>query len=234
MPNRCSAPGCRIYYVGEPYTPVFKLPSGLPELVNRLLRSLCREYIGYLLKNVFVCSKHFLDEELQTSYSNCQPDGSYLEVHAKPKLHKEAVQRFLHNCPPLLSSSTDTIHLRFDISLREHQLVDTAIGRSLIPFKKDKELFQITTLQELVSKTKPSDLHNNWLVWSCEDDSFNLIKLFSKKQVEDNTSLKNFLESCSSSCDQDSHVSFSLKIYLSAIQGYSEIELHTQILQSLS
>ena len=61
-----------------------------------------------------------------------------------------------------------------------------------------------------------------------------LLKLFSKKQVEDNTSLKNFLESFSSSCDQDSHASFSLEIYISAIQGYSEIELNTQILQPLS
>ena len=101
MPNRCSAPGCRSNYVGEPYIPVFKLPSGPPELVNRWLRSLCREDIGDL-KNVFVCSKHFIDEEIQTSYSICQPNGSYLELPAKPKLHKEAVPIFLPNCPPHL------------------------------------------------------------------------------------------------------------------------------------
>ena len=134
MPNRCSAPGCRRNYVGEPYTPVFKLPSGPPELVNRWLRSLCREDIGDL-KNVFVCSKHFPEEEIQTSYSICQPDGSYLKVPAKPKLHKEALPRFLPNCPPHLSSSSDTIHLRFDRSLREHQSVDNSIYRSLIQFK---------------------------------------------------------------------------------------------------
>ncbi|KAI6655342.1 Transposable element P transposase [Oopsacas minuta] len=61
-----------------------------------------------------------------------------------------------------------------------------------------------------------------------------ILKLFSKKPVEDSISLKNFLESCSSSCDQDSHASFSLEMYLSAIQGYSGIELNKQILQSLS
>ena len=48
-------------------------------------------------------------------YSICQPDGSYLEVPAKRKLHKVAVPRFLPNCPPHLSSSSDTIHLRFDL-----------------------------------------------------------------------------------------------------------------------
>ncbi|KAI6647654.1 hypothetical protein LOD99_8619 [Oopsacas minuta] len=61
-----------------------------------------------------------------------------------------------------------------------------------------------------------------------------ILKLFPKKPVEDSISLKNFLESCSSSCDQDSHASFSLEMYLSAIQGYSGIELNKQILQSLS
>ena len=43
-----------------------------------------------------------------------------------------------------------------------------------------------------------------------------------------------FVESCSSSCDQDPGTSFSLETYLSTIQGYSEIELNKQILQSLS
>ncbi|KAI6655366.1 hypothetical protein LOD99_2201 [Oopsacas minuta] len=61
-----------------------------------------------------------------------------------------------------------------------------------------------------------------------------ILKLFSKKPVEDSISLKNFLESCSSSYDQDSHASFSLEMHLSAIQGYSGIELNKQILQSLS
>ena len=35
MPNRCSAPECRINYAGELYTPVFKLPRGPPELVQQ-------------------------------------------------------------------------------------------------------------------------------------------------------------------------------------------------------
>ena len=133
MPNRCSAAGCRSNYAGEPYTPVFKFPSGSPQFVNSWLRALCREDIRDL--NVFVCSKHFLDEDIQTSFSILQPDGSYLEVPAKPKLHKEAVPRFLSGCPPhLSSSSSDTKQLRFDRSLREQQLIDTAIDQSLIQY----------------------------------------------------------------------------------------------------
>ena len=60
-----------------------------------------------------------------------------------------------------------------------------------------------------------------------------ILELFSEKPAEDNISLKNFLESCSSTCDQDSSVSFSFEIYNSAIQDYSGIELSTQLLQSL-
>ena len=60
-----------------------------------------------------------------------------------------------------------------------------------------------------------------------------ILELFSEKPAEDNISLKNFLESCSSTCDQDSPVSFSFETYHSAIQDYSGIELSTQLLQSL-
>ena len=61
-----------------------------------------------------------------------------------------------------------------------------------------------------------------------------ILELFSEKPAEDSISLKNFLESCSSTCDQDSPVSFSFETYHSAIQDYSGIELSTQLLQSLS
>ena len=60
-----------------------------------------------------------------------------------------------------------------------------------------------------------------------------ILELFSKKPAEDYISLKNFLESCSSTCDQDYPVSFSFETYHSAIQDYSGIELCTQLLQSL-
>ena len=131
MSNRFSAPGCRSNYAGEPYTPVFMLPSGPPELVNSRLRALCREDIREL-KNVFLCFKQFLDENIQSSFSILQPDGSYLEVPAKPKLHKEAVSRFLPCCSPHFSSSSDSKQPKFDRSLREQQLIDTAIDQSLI------------------------------------------------------------------------------------------------------
>ena len=96
-------PNCRSNYRGEPYTPVFKLPSGPLELVDQWLRALCRD-IGDL-KSVFVCSKHFLTEDIITSYPVIQSDGSYLDFPTKPKLVKEAVPRFLPDCPPRFSST---------------------------------------------------------------------------------------------------------------------------------
>ena len=144
MPNKCLAPKYRSNYRGEPYTPVFKLPSGPPgpELVDQSLR---REDIGDL-KSVFVCSKHFLDQDIITSYPVLQSDGSYLEVPTKPKLVEERCQDSCPDCPPLFSSSTK--QQRFDRSLKEQELVDTAIDQSLLQYHVDKELFQITTLQD--------------------------------------------------------------------------------------
>ncbi|KAI6650060.1 MhmaT1 transposase [Oopsacas minuta] len=94
------------------------------------------------LKNVFVCSKDFLDEEIQTSFSIHQPDGTYLEVPAKPKLQKDAMPRFLPGCPLHLSSSSETIPPRFDRSMREQHLIDTAINESLLQ-TKTKNFFRL-------------------------------------------------------------------------------------------
>ena len=105
-----------------------------------------------------------------------QPDGTYLEVPAKPKLQKDVVPRFLPGCPLHLSSSSDTIPPRFDRSLREQHLIDTAINESILQYNQDKELVQITTLEDLVSKAKHSGLPNHWLVWFSDDNSFNLLK----------------------------------------------------------
>ena len=88
MPNKCSAPGCRSNYAGESYTPVFKLPTCPPDLVNQWLRALSREGIEDL-KNIYVCAKHFLPEDIETNFSIPQLDGSVLEIQRTiPKLRK--------------------------------------------------------------------------------------------------------------------------------------------------
>ena len=75
MPNTCSAPGCRSNYSGEPYTPVFRLPSN-SELREKWLRALHKDDIEDL-KNVFVCSKHFRTEDVITEMDMPQPMAHY-------------------------------------------------------------------------------------------------------------------------------------------------------------
>ena len=64
MPNKCSAPGCRSNYDGEPYTPVFKLPQN-NDMAQERLHALHRVGISDL-KCVYVCAKHFRPEDVIT------------------------------------------------------------------------------------------------------------------------------------------------------------------------
>ena len=81
------------------------------------------------LKRIFVCANHFLPEDIETKYSNAQPDGSLLEVErANPHLRKDAVPRFLPGCPSYLSSLTKL--QRLDHSAREQKLFYTALEQS--------------------------------------------------------------------------------------------------------
>ena len=119
MPNKCSAPGCRSNYAGESYTPVFKLPTCPPDLVNQWLRALSREGIEDL-KNIYVCAKHFLPEDIETNYSIPQLDGSVLEIQRTiPKLRKNAIPRVLPNCPSYFSSASHSKPQRLDRSARD-------------------------------------------------------------------------------------------------------------------
>ena len=65
MPNHCSAPGCRSNYRGEPYTPVFKLPTVPQELRTQWLNALHRDNLCDL-KNIYVCLHHFHPEDIIT------------------------------------------------------------------------------------------------------------------------------------------------------------------------
>ena len=64
MPNKCSAPGCRSNYDGEPHTPIFKIPNGPPHIVYQWKRFLHREFIEEI-KKIYVCLKHFRDEDVE-------------------------------------------------------------------------------------------------------------------------------------------------------------------------
>ena len=63
-----------------------------------------------------------------------------------------------------------------------------------------------------------------------------ILNIFSKKSSESQPSLKEFLDTCSCSLafESEPHTSFNLDLHFSVFEEYSEIELSTPILQSLS
>lgn len=76
MPSRCSAPGCKSNYDNEEQFPVFKMPKQPDELRQSWLRALRREDVGDL-KTVYVCSKHFMEGEIEYTYRVPNGDGTY-------------------------------------------------------------------------------------------------------------------------------------------------------------
>ena len=176
MPNKCSASGCRSNYAGESYTPVFKLPTCPPDLVNQWLRALSREGIEDL-KNIYACAKHFHHEDIEINFSMPQLDGSVLEIQRTiPKLRKNAIPRVLPNCPSYLSLSSHSKPQRLDRSARDDKLFFIAVEQSLGEFRLEEEQYKVTTLQELESKRKPFDLPKQWTSWSTDATSLHFIK----------------------------------------------------------
>ena len=154
----------------------FLLPTCPPDLVNQWLRALSREGIEDL-KNIYVCAKHFLPEDIETNFSIPQLDGSVLEIQRTiPKLRKNAIPRVLPNCPSYLSSSSHSKPQRLDRSARDDKLFFIAVEQSLGEFRLEEEQNKVTTLQELVSKRKPFDLPKQWTSWSTDATSLHFIK----------------------------------------------------------
>ena len=164
MPNRCSAPGCRSNYTGEPYTPVFKLPRGPPELVQQWLKALCREGVEDL-KNIHVCAKHFSDVDIETTYSIAQADGTITtQDRSIPKLRGDSVPKFLPNCPSYLSSIAIS-STRLDKGAKDQNQFSMALHQSLEQERIEKVKFYVQSLQDLQDKINPARLPNDWVLW---------------------------------------------------------------------
>ena len=116
MPN-CSAPGCKGNYTPEERVPVFKLPEGPPEIRHAWKRALHREDIANL-KNVYVCSKHFLKEDIELYHTVPKGDGTFCEVpRGRPKLKPGAIPSLLPGCPSYYSSTVSAGVKRTRLSL---------------------------------------------------------------------------------------------------------------------
>ena len=108
MTDKCSVPGCRNNYKDagvpdSPYVPVFKLPTGPLERVQTWLRAIHRENISDD-RTIFVCVKHFREEDIIKKFQILQPEGNYDSIPQKKyKLSYDAIPCIFPNCPFYLS-----------------------------------------------------------------------------------------------------------------------------------
>ena len=61
-----------------------------------------------------------------------------------------------------------------------------------------------------------------------------ILKIFSKKEQSDYVSLKDIIDSCSSSSNEPSDYPLNLDTYLIALQSFSTITFHSSLLQSVA
>ena len=108
MPN-CSAPECKGNYTSEDRVTIFKLPEGPPELRHAWIRALHREDISDL-KMVYVCAKHFQEEDIEYFHKVPRGDGSFYEV-PRGKLKPGAVPYF----PAVLHIIHQLHHLELNV-----------------------------------------------------------------------------------------------------------------------
>ena len=79
MPSNCSSSGCRSNYNKDERIPVLKLPQTPDQLRHAWLRALHRDDIDKL-KVVYVCVKHFRDEDVEYTHRVPNGDVSYQEI----------------------------------------------------------------------------------------------------------------------------------------------------------
>ena len=166
MPNTCSAPGCTSNYHPTDRIPVFKMPQKPDELRHARLRALHR-YDMDDLKVVYVCSKHFRKNEIETTHRVPNGDGSYREVpRSRPKLKDGAVPSILPGCPSYYSAPhSATKRSRLSLEHKDGEHLNQAVSLSLESGVEEKEKFKIQNFQDLRAKLSFLSVNDKWSTW---------------------------------------------------------------------
>ena len=107
------------------------MPQKSDELRHAWLRALHRDDIDEL-KFVYVCSKHFREDEVETTHKVPNGDGSYREIpRNRPKLKDGAVPTILPGCPRYSSSHTATKRTSLSLEDKDDELLYQAVKLSL-------------------------------------------------------------------------------------------------------
>ena len=169
MPNTCSAPGCKSNYNPEDRIPVFRMPQQPDELRQSWIRALHREDLDNL-KTVFVCVKHFREEDIEYTHKVPNGDGTYRELPRKnPKLKDWTVPAYLPGCPSYYSQST-TKRRRLSFDSKEDEQLQQAVALSLTSQTEEKEKYLIHSFQDLKVKLTCISLPN-WSLWFPNEQS---------------------------------------------------------------
>ena len=169
MPMNCSAPGCTSNYNSDEHVPVFKLPEKPDELRQAWIRALRRDDIDDF-KRVYVCVKHFREEDIECMHRVPNGDGTFREEpRARPKVKEGAVPVFLPGCPSISQPTTSTDSRRLSLDSREEELLNQTLSLSLKPASEEKVKFKINTFQELQAKLSSLSLSKLWPLWYPDD-----------------------------------------------------------------
>ncbi|KAI6656636.1 hypothetical protein LOD99_11278 [Oopsacas minuta] len=122
MLNKCSAPGCRSNYEGEPHTPIFKMLSGPPRIVSQWKQFLHREFIEEI-KRIYVCLQNFRDEDVSFSLVYLNPTVPSFKSNAVSLDFAHLQLPALPCCPSYIFNSTQwtsTQSTRLDLNTKYH------------------------------------------------------------------------------------------------------------------
>ena len=135
------------------------------ELKHAWLRALHREDVDEL-KVVYVCSKHFREEDIEYIHRVPNGDGSYREKpRSRPKLIEGAVPAILPECPLYYSSHSTNKRSRLSRECNDDKLLNQALTLIFKSEVEENERFNIQSFQELQDKLYFLYIHKTWSLW---------------------------------------------------------------------
>ena len=121
------------------------------------------------LKVVYLCSKHFREDEVETTHKVPNGDGSYREKpRNRPKLKDGAVPTILPGCPRCYSHHTATKRTRLSLEDKDDELLYQAVKLSLESDIEENEKFKIHSFHDLQAKLPLLSIASIWSV-ACQN-----------------------------------------------------------------
>ena len=129
------------------------------------------------MSTIFVCVKHFREEDIIKKFQILQPDGTNDSIprKKKKKLSDDAIPCIFPNCPFYLSL-TQPKPVRFSRDEKDAELFAEAIKQSLEKQVSDEERYKFYSFQQLKEKIKLLALPEDWLLWNSDSNHLHFLK----------------------------------------------------------